>query len=88
MCRSADPPYPRGPYAVWLVAVLFLAWVVAFLDRQIVTLLLPSLKADLAVSDTQVSLIQGMAFASIYAVAGLPLGWVADRVSRRNLLVD
>jgi MFS family permease len=87
MERGAEPGYPRGPYAIWLVGVLFLAWVVAFLDRQIVTLLLPSLKADLQVSDTQVSLIQGMAFASIYAVAGLPLGWVADRASRRNLLI-
>lgn len=81
------PGPSSGAYAAWLVGVLFLAWAMAFLDRQIVTLLLPSLKADLHVSDTQVSLIQGMAFASIYAVAGLPLGWAADRSNRRNLLV-
>jgi MFS family permease len=50
----------------------------AYLDRQIISLLLPSLKADLGVSDTQASLIQGMAFASVYAFAGLPMGWIAD----------
>jgi MFS family permease len=87
MTQAGDPPYPSGRYAAYLISVLFLAWVMAFLDRQIVTLLLPSLKADLGVSDTQVSLIQGIAFASIYAVAGMPLGWVADRTNRRNLLV-
>jgi MFS family permease len=87
MLQAEEPPYPKGRYAAFLVSVLFLAWVMAFMDRQIVTLLLPSLKADLGVSDTQVSLIQGMAFASMYAVAGLPLGWIADRTNRRNLLV-
>src|SRR5687768_7784781 len=87
MTQAEDPPYPSGRYAAYLISVLFLAWLVAYLDRQIVTLLLGSLKADLGVSDTQVSLIQGIAFASVYAVAGVPLGWIADRTNRRNLLV-
>lgn len=87
MSKEAEIAMPKGPAAAWLIGVLFLAWFMAFLDRQIVTLLLPSLKADLHVSDTQVSLIQGIAFASVYAVVGLPMGWLADRTNRRNLLV-
>jgi MFS family permease len=87
MAPAAEPPYPTRAYATYLVGVLFLVWFMAYLDRQILTLLLPSLKADLGVSDTQVSLIQGIAFASVYSVAGLPLGWIADRTNRRNLIV-
>src|SRR5205085_1478313 len=85
--EAREPPYPTRIYAAYVVGVLFLVWFMAYLDRQILTLLLPSLKADLAVSDTQVSLIQGIAFASVYSVAGVPLGWIADRTNRRNLIV-
>jgi MFS family permease len=87
MTPAEEPPYPSGRYTAYLVSVLLLAWIMSYLDRQIITLLLPSLKVDLGVSDTQVSLIQGMAFASVYAVAGLPMGWIADHTNRRNLLV-
>jgi MFS family permease len=87
MPPEREPPYPTRTYAAYVVGVLFLVWFMAYLDRQILTLLLPSLKADLGVSDTQVSLIQGIAFASVYSVAGLPLGWIADRTNRRNLIL-
>jgi MFS family permease len=85
--QAAETPYPSGRYAAYVVVVLLLAFFMSFLDRQIITLLLPSLKADLGVSDTQVSLIQGLAFASVYAVTGLSMGWVADNMNRRNLIV-
>lgn len=58
----------------------------AYLDRQIIALLVPSLKADLNLSDTQVSLLQGIAFSSIFALAGLPLGRLSDRTIRRNVI--
>jgi MFS family permease len=87
MVSAHEPPYPTRTYAAYVIGVLFLVWFMAYLDRQILTLLLPSLKADLGVSDTQVSLIQGIAFASVYSVAGLPLGWIADRTNRRNLIL-
>lgn len=76
-----------GPYAWYVAGVLFFAYVIAYLDRLALTLLVPLLKADLHLSDTQVSLLQGFAFALFFAVAGLPLGKLADRWSRRNLLV-
>lgn len=79
--------YPRPSLAWYVVGTLFIAWVLAYLDRQIITLMVPLIKADLAISDTEVSLIQGMAFAIIFAVAGLPLGRMVDRMNRRNLVV-
>lgn len=87
MVPVEDQSRPRGPYTAYVLGVLMLAFFMSYMDRQIITLLLPSLKHDLGVSDTQVSLIQGMAFASAYAFAGLPMGWIADRANRRNMIV-
>jgi MFS family permease len=78
--------YPGKAYAAYVVATLFLAWLMSYADRQIIGLLVPSLKQSLHLSDTQVSLLQGMAFALVYAFAGLPLGRLADRTVRRNLI--
>jgi MFS family permease len=86
MEQSGEAPYPSRPFGIYIISVLFMAWLMAYLDRQIVSLLVPSLKVDLSLSDTQVSLLQGMAFASFFAVAGVPLGRLADRTNRRNLI--
>jgi MFS family permease len=60
-----------------VVAVLWVAYVLSFLDRQILSLLVEPIKRDLVLNDTQVSLLQGLAFAVFNAVGGLPLGrWV------------
>jgi MFS family permease len=58
----------------------------SFLDRQIVTILLPMIKAELHVSDTQLGIMSGLAFALFYAAFGIPLARLADRWSRRNLM--
>jgi MFS family permease len=68
------------------VAVLVTAYALSFVDRQIVSLLVEPLKADLHMSDTQIGLLQGPAFGLFYSVLGLPLGWLADRVNRVRLI--
>jgi MFS family permease len=83
---AADPGGP-GQAARWLaVGLLLAAYAVAFLDRQIISLLVQPLKADLGISDTQIGILQGPAFGLFYAVLGLPLGWLADRVNRVRLI--
>ena len=77
---------PPGGQAWYAVGTLTVAWVLAYLDRQAITLLIPSLKADLQLSDTEVSLIQGLAFALFFALAGLPIGRLVDRANRRNII--
>lgn len=74
----------RGWYAVWLLGLLY---IVAFVDRMILGLLVEPIKADLGLSDTQISLLIGLAFALFYAVVGVPLGAIADRAHRRNIIV-
>ncbi|RIA45508.1 sugar phosphate permease [Hephaestia caeni] len=71
------------PSAWWALAVLFLFYTFSFLDRYILTMLAPSIKDDLNLSDTEMGLILGAAFSICYAIFGLPLGWAADRFSRR-----
>jgi MFS family permease len=76
-----------GSYAWYVVAVLTLCYVLSFADRQILSLLVGPIKRDLTLSDTRVGLLQGLAFAIFYALAGIPLGRLVDTRNRRNLVV-
>lgn len=84
---SAGTPWP-SPLRAWLVVgLLMVAYTSSFIDRQIMSLLVEPIRADLGISDTQFSLLAGLAFSIFYSVMGLPLGWVADRMSRRMLII-
>lgn len=74
-------------YAWWVVIALTAVYTLSFVDRTILSLLVPSIKRDLGVSDTQIGLLQGLAFSLFYTLMGLPIGRVADRWNRRNLIV-
>lgn len=80
-------PWPSGRQAWYAVGILTLAYTVAFIDRQILNLLVDPLRRDLALSDTMVSLLQGPAFAVFYSVLGVPIARLADRGNRRNIIV-
>jgi MFS family permease len=84
---NSSTPRPGGGYAWYVVAVLLLAYTLSFIDRMILSLLVGPIRADLGISDTQMSLLMGFAFAIFYSVLGIPLGWLADRGSRRGLIV-
>ena len=62
----AGDGYPSPALAWAMVAVLFIAYIFSFIDRMIIGLLIEPLKADLGLTDTQVSLLQGFAFAIFY----------------------
>lgn len=82
-----EQPYPNPRYAWFVTVCLQLAFAIALIDRGILALLVQPIKADLGLSDTQFSLLAGMAFAIFYAVMGLVLGRVADRWNRRNMII-
>jgi MFS family permease len=71
----------------WAVSIFAVAAVLSYTDRLILGLLVDPIRHDLGFSDTQISILQGTAFAVLYAVIGLPLGRIADVVPRRALLV-
>jgi MFS family permease len=73
-------------YAWFVVAVLSLANCVSFIDRLILSLLVGPIKAELALSDTRVGLLQGAAFALFYCIAGLYLARLADRSNRKWII--
>ena len=73
-------------YAWYVVVVLMLCNTMSFVDRQILSLLVAPIKHDLGLTDTQIGLLQGLAFALFYTFMGLPLGRVADTSSRRTLI--
>lgn len=69
--------------ARWIVVIAFLvAYIFSFVDRMIIGLMVEPLKHDLQLTDTQVSLLQGFAFALFYTVVGLPIGRLVDRRKR------
>ncbi|HEX5048515.1 MAG TPA: MFS transporter [Gammaproteobacteria bacterium] len=78
--------YPPQRQAWYAVGVLYLAYLLAFVDRQIIAFLVAPIRADLGITDFEFSLINGLAFAIFYAFLGVPLGLLADRWSRRNLV--
>ena len=66
-----------------MLAVLFLFYFIAWVDRYSLTMMVEPIKADLGLSDFRMSLVLGPAFAVFYAVCGVPLGFAADRFQRR-----
>jgi MFS family permease len=75
-----------GRYSWYVVAVLLLANVSGFIDRQILALLVVPIKRDLGLTDTEMSYLIGLPFAIFYTVAALPIARVADSWSRRGVI--
>lgn len=73
-------------YAWYVVGLLTLTQIVSYIDRFLPSLLVASIKQDLALSDFQVGLLLGPAFGIFYVLVGLPIGWLADRIHRRSIL--
>jgi MFS family permease len=80
---AAPGGYPRPGLAWFTVTLLTLAYVLSFIDRQILSLLVAPIRRDLDISDTQMSLLMGFSFAVFYTFCGIPLGRLADVASRR-----
>ena len=86
MSREEVVPYPSAGRAWTIVTILTLAYIVSFLDRQILALLIEPIKGALQLSDTQVGLLLGPAFAVFYVTLGYPAGLLADRKSRKAII--
>lgn len=78
--------YPSSGYAWYVVAVLTVAYVFSFIDRQILAFLEEPIRRDLEIGDTAISLLMGFTFAVFYTLFGIPLGRMADTRSRRAIV--
>ena len=70
----------------WTLGLLTLTYFFSYMDRQILAILLEMIKADLDLSDTQLGVLSGLAFAIFYATLGIPVARLADRSNRRNII--
>src|ERR1051326_8719318 len=88
--RAVQEPdgYPPPRRAWYVVAVLTGASIFAFIDRQILSLLVAPIRRDLEISDTQMSLLLGAGFAVCFTLFAIPIGRLADRRSRRAVLAS
>lgn len=83
MTEQLLPENPRSTrYRTYVVAICTAAYVLSFVDRQALSLMIEPIKRDLSLTDTQFSLLSGLAFSLLYAVMGLPIAALADRRSR------
>lgn len=73
-------------YAWYVVFICMLAYIFSYVDRQILVLMIEPIKADLNLTDTQFSLLHGLAFSLFYALIGLPIAYLADRFSRPAII--
>ncbi len=76
----------RRPNANAVLVLLLLAYILNFLDRQILGILGPAIKAELNLTDTQFGAVGGLAFAMLYSLLGVPLAFLADRTSRSGVV--
>lgn len=73
-------------YRTYALCVLTLVYAFNFIDRQIVGILSPFIKADLGLDDAQLGWLKGIYFALLYTVVGVPIAWLADRYNRVNII--
>ncbi len=88
-----DTPSIRAPTPVEIsahsrisLAVFVLAYLLSIADRHLLSMLVEPIKADLHLNDIEIGLLQGFAFSALYAVVGVPLGMLADRMSRKRIM--
>jgi len=81
--RAVNSPTYSPAYLRYALGLLFVVYVVNFVDRQILSILLPGIKADLALTDGQLGLLSGTAFGLFYATLGFPIARIADLKSRK-----
>ena len=79
------PPYPSRRYAWFVVFVLIIASLVAFIDRQVVAIVVEPMQRDLNVGDTEIGWLYGV-FALFYAFAAIPIATIADKKSRKHVI--
>jgi MFS family permease len=79
-------PYPSSFAAWYSVAVLMLMYIFSFIDRTTISLIVEPMKRDLQISDTQIGMLQGLAFALLYTFLGLPIARLSDRRNRKAII--
>ena len=81
-----ENPYSSSSARYYAVGLLMVVYTFNFIDRQLLAILQESIKLELELSDSQLGLLTGFAFALFYVTAGIPIARWADRGNRRNII--
>ena len=88
MVRGPTAPPCASTATIWyMVIVLCVAIIVSYLDRGVIAVVVPFLKAEFQLSDVEIGLLQGISFSFFFAVASLPVGRLVDHLNRRNIII-
>ncbi len=85
MPRDTESP-PSGSYGWYVVFILIVAYTFSYVDRSILSLMVGPIRASLGISDVELSLLHGLAFALFYTILGIPIGRLVD-ARRRTTIV-
>lgn len=83
---DTSDPYHQAAYRNYALGLLTVVYAFNFIDRQLLAILQESIKLELGLSDSQLGLLTGFAFAVFYVTAGIPIARLADRWVRRNIV--
>ncbi len=84
--KHSGTAYPKPAYAWYVVVLMMCFYVLSFMDRQIIAVLIDPIKADLSLSDVQISLLGGLSFVLFYSTTGIFIGRLADSMNRPRLI--
>ena len=84
--NSSAIPFPNIRYAWYVAALMLVVYILSYVDRYILSLLIEPIKASLGLTDFQIGLLIGPAFVILFVTVGLPIGWLVDRKSRTAIL--
>ncbi|MFT4629897.1 MAG: MFS family permease [Arenicella sp.] len=82
----SDRITPSKSYRTFVLVLLTVVYGFNFIDRQIVGILAPFIQKDLGLTNTELGLLIGLAFATFYTIVAIPIAWMADRYNRVNIL--
>ncbi|MDM7861084.1 MFS transporter [Alteromonas sp. ASW11-36] len=83
---TAAPQQVSQGYRNYVLLILTLVYAFNFIDRQILGILSPFIKADLGLDDAQLGYLKGIYFALLYTIVGIPIAWLADKYNRVNII--
>ena len=86
MQDEGAPPWPSAARGWYLITVLMVAYVLSFIDRVVLGLLVQPIRADLGISDSQMSVLYGFGFAIFDTTLGLPIARLADQYDRSRII--
>ncbi|MEL6213859.1 MAG: MFS transporter, partial [Pseudomonadota bacterium] len=83
---AAHEQKTTGAYRLYVLIILTAVYTFNFIDRQIMGILSPAIKADLGLADWQLGILKGFAFALLYTTLGIPIARLADRYNRVTIV--